>query len=210
MSCSKFIIEEVYCITDGRLYDIDKPHCFKIGTSEDSIKRTSDLQRQETFLSSNFKCYKLIRNYGKSFENKTLERYLHKKFTNNRVCVNREWFHFTEEEFIAFNLYIEQLISNTEELNRINYKNEHKKFITKLDDNDILQNKNDIDIKNISGKDYIKKRRISLIKFINENENNTIKYIKNNFKYANEDGKLLNYKNSDIIYDMKYFNLIKN
>jgi hypothetical protein len=207
MSCSKN--EDVYFITDERLYDKNKPHCFKIGTSDYAIKRIYDLQRQETFLSEHFKCHKIIRNYGKSFENKTLERYLHKKFTNNRVCVNREWFHFTEEEFINFNLYIEQLISNTKELNTINYEKEHKKFMTKLDDNDILQNKDDIDINHISGKDYIKNRRISLIKFINENENNTIKYIKKNFKYTNDDEILVNYKNADIIWDMRYFNLIK-
>ena len=145
----------------------------------------------------------------KLFDNKTLEKFLHKKFKNNRVSDNREWFHFTEEEFKEFNLYIEQLINNNEELHTINYEEEYKKFTIDINDNDILQNKDNININHISGKDYIKNRRISLIKFINENENNTIKYIKNNFKYTNDNEILVNYKNCDIMWDMRYFNLIK-
>lgn len=201
--------EDVYIITDGRLYNVKKPYCFKIGTSFDAIKRICDLQKQETFLSEHFKCNKIIRNNGKLFDCKTLERFLHKKFENNRVCFNREWFHFTEEEFKLFNLNIEELVNNIEELNIINYEKEYEKIILKLDNNDILQNSDNIDIKYITGKTYIKNRRISLIKFINENENNTIKYIKDNFKYKNENDVLLNYKNDDIIYDIRYFNLIK-
>ena len=207
MSCSKN--EDVYIITDGRLYNINKPFCCKIGTSYDAIKRIYDLQRQETFLSEHFKCNKIIRNNGKLFEDKTLERFLHKKFKDNRVSTNREWFNFTEEEFKEFNLYIEELVNITEELNIVNYEKEYKKFIVKLNDNDLLENKDNINIKYITGKDYIKNRRISLIKFINENKNNTIKYIKENFKYKNENKVVLDYKNGDIIYDMKYFNLIK-
>jgi len=207
MSCSKN--EDVYVITDGRLYNVNKPHCFKIGKGETAIKRIYGLQRQETFLSEHSKYHKIIRNNGKLFDNKTLERFLHKKFKDNRVSNNREWFHFTEEEFKEFNLYIEQLINNNEELHTINYEEEYKKFMIDINDNDILQNKDNININHISGKDYIKNRRISLIKFINENENNTIKYIKNNFKYTNDNGILVNYKNGDIIWDMRYFNLIK-
>ena len=101
------------------------------------------------------------------------------------------------------------MVNITEELNIVNYEKEYKKFIVKLNDNDLLENKDNINIKYITGKDYIKNRRISLIKFINENKNNTIKYIKENFKYKNENKVVLDYKNGDIIYDMKYFNLIK-
>ena len=199
--------EYVYFITDGRLYDCNRTICFKIGTTTNPIKRISDLDKQETFLSDKLQCLKVIKNDATLFEQKTLETFLHHKYHHNRVCKNREWFHFNDQEFKDFNLYIDELINNNPELTIYNYQKEYQEYIIKLQDNDILKYKDNIG--EIDGAEYIKNRRILLINFLKENQDNTIKYIKQNFKFKDKKGILKNYTNSDIKYDMSYFTIIK-